>query len=332
MVQILRQRRDCIGRHRQGCGGLCVPVAEACVAAAEACMPSWTSLVHCFYVVVKLMDFSWQAAAFTDHVALGALTLEFAAERQRLEGRIERLRAQHTDVVRDKLAAENKSRRLAERLAAAEAEDEDLRRQLAERRDANRACAEAQSAQAEAKLARAEASLACQHVEEMETRLGSLHGRLDKMEASTRAEVERTHTQLVDAYRELGARTVPFEAPGQEVGLRFLGWLQEELEVLPTIVTCLMSFASLVTCEGAVHALSREGCRHFEVFDQSDEGFERGIFQVEDPVLKQSAGVLFDRMWGPHGREIVRESSDRAMDQVKVHLCNYMCWYVLFVE
>jgi hypothetical protein len=214
MVQILRQRRDCIGRHRQGCGGLCVPVAEACVAAAEACMPSWTSLVHCFYVVVKLMDFSWQAAAFTDHVALGALTLEFAAERQRLEGRIERLRAQHTDVVRDKLAAENKSRRLAERLAAAEAEDEDLRRQLAERRDANRACAEAQSAQAEAKLARAEASLACQHVEEMETRLGSLHGRLDKMEASTRAEVERTHTQLVDAYRELGARTVPFEAPG----------------------------------------------------------------------------------------------------------------------
>jgi chromosome segregation ATPase len=39
------------------------------------------------------MDFSWQAVAFTDHVASGALTLEFAAERQRLEGRIERLRA-----------------------------------------------------------------------------------------------------------------------------------------------------------------------------------------------------------------------------------------------
>jgi chromosome segregation ATPase len=39
------------------------------------------------------MDFSWQAAAFADHVALGALTSEFAVERQRLEGRIERLRA-----------------------------------------------------------------------------------------------------------------------------------------------------------------------------------------------------------------------------------------------
>jgi hypothetical protein len=41
--------------------------------------------------------------------------------------------------------------------------------------------------------------------------------------------------------------------------------------VLPTIVTGLMSFASLVTYEGVVNALSREGCGHFEVFDQSDE-------------------------------------------------------------
>jgi hypothetical protein len=81
----------------------------------------------------------------------------------------------------------------------------------------------------------------------METRLGSMRDRLDKTEASTRAEVERTRTQLVDVYRELGARTVPFEAPDQEVGLRFLGWLQEELEVLLTIVTGLMSFASLVS-------------------------------------------------------------------------------------
>jgi hypothetical protein len=42
--------------------------------------------------------FLWQAAAFADHVASGALTFEFAAE-------IERLRAQHTDAVREKLAA-----------------------------------------------------------------------------------------------------------------------------------------------------------------------------------------------------------------------------------
>jgi chromosome segregation ATPase len=184
------------------------------------------------------MFFLWQAAAFADHVESDALSSEFAAERQRLEGKIERLRAQHVDVVRDKSATENKSHRLTERLAAAEAEKEDLRRQLAEeRRDANKACAEAQSTQAEAKLARVEASLARQRVEEMETRLCNLRDRLDKTEASTRVEVKRTHTQLVDAYRELGAWTAPFEAPGQEVGLRFLGWLQEELEVLPTIVT-----------------------------------------------------------------------------------------------
>jgi hypothetical protein len=136
----------------------------------------------------------------------------------------------------------------------------------------------------------------------METRLCGLRDRLDKAKASTRTEVDRTHTQLVDAYRELGAWTAPFEASGQEVGLRFLGWLQEELEVLPTIVMGLMSFVSLITCEGAVNALSREGCRHFEVFDRLDEDFERGIFQVEDLVLKQSDGALYDRMWGPHGR------------------------------
>jgi hypothetical protein len=58
----------------------------------------------------------------------------------------------------------------------------------------------------------------------------------------------------------------------------------------PNDRTGLMSFASLVTCEGAVNALSREGCRNFEVFDQSDENFKREIFKVEDPVLKQSAG------------------------------------------
>jgi chromosome segregation ATPase len=158
-------------------------------------------------------------AAFTDHVASGSLTSEFAAE-------IKRLRAQHTDVVREKSATENKSRRLTERLAAAEAEKEELRRQLAEeRRDTNRACADAQATQAEAKLARAEVSLARQRAEELEARLSGLCNRLDKAEASTRAEVERMHMQFVDAYRELGAWTAAFEAPGQEVSLRFLGWL-----------------------------------------------------------------------------------------------------------
>ena len=94
----------------------------------------------------------------------------------------------------------------------------------------------------------------------------------------------------MDAYRDLGARTVDIEVSDQEAGLRFLEWLQEELLVLPTIVQGFMSFASLVTCEGTLNALSREGCRHYEVFDQSVENFEREIFKAEDPMVKQSAG------------------------------------------
>jgi hypothetical protein len=37
-----------------------------------------------------------------EHIASGALTLEFATERRWLKGRIERLRTQHTKAVRDK--------------------------------------------------------------------------------------------------------------------------------------------------------------------------------------------------------------------------------------
>jgi hypothetical protein len=90
---------------------------------------------------------------------------------------------------------------------------------------------------------------------------------MERAEASTRSEVERTCKQLLDSYHELGARTADFEVPDRESGLRCLEWLQEELLALPTIVEGFMSFASLVTCEGAMNALSREGCCHYEVFD-----------------------------------------------------------------
>jgi hypothetical protein len=248
-------------------------------------------------------------------VASGGLTAYVSAE-------VERLRAQHADIVREKSAAESKSRRLAEKVSALEGERMDLRRQLVEeRREANQAIAKAQAAQAEAKLARVEGSLASQRAEEWEVRFNALHARMERAEASTRSEVERTRKQLVDSYRELGARTADFEVPDREVGLRFLEWLQEELLALPTIVEGFMSFASLVTCEGAMNALSREGCNHYEGFDRSDEDFGREIFKVEDPVVKDSAGALFDRMWGPHGREAVRERSDRAREQVSLVCC-----------
>jgi hypothetical protein len=245
-------------------------------------------------------------------VASGALTADVCAE-------VERLWAQHADAVREKSAADSKCRKLAKKVAALEGERTDLRRQLVEeRREANQAIAKAQ---AEAKLARVEGSLASQRAEESEVRFNALQARMERAEASTRSEVERTRKQLVDSYHELGARTADFEVPDREAGLRFLEWLQEELLALPTIVEGFMSFASLVTCEGALNALSREGCSHYEVFDRSDEDFGREIYKVEDPLVKDSAGALFDWMWGPYGREVVRERSDRARDQVKFVFC-----------
>ena len=133
------------------------------------------------------------------------------------------------------------------------------------------ALAKAQAAQAEANLARVEGSLARQRAEQLEERLSALQSRVERAEASTRSEAERTRKQLMDSYRELGARTADFEVPDQEPGLRCLEWVQEELQALPTIVEGFMSYASLVTCEGAMNALSREGCRHYKVFDQADE-------------------------------------------------------------
>jgi Skp family chaperone for outer membrane proteins len=197
-----------------------------------------------------------QAADFADRVALGVLTADVAVE-------VESLWAQHADAVREKSAVESKNRRLAEKVAALEAEKTDLRRRLAEeRREANQAITEAQAARAEAKVARAENSLASQRAEEWEATFNALHDHVDKAEASACSEVGRTHAQFVDAYHDLGAWTVDFEVPDQEAGLRFLEWLQEELLVLPTIVQGFMSFASLVTCEGTLNALSREGCQH----------------------------------------------------------------------
>jgi hypothetical protein len=235
---------------------------------------------------------------------------------------VERLRTQHADAVREKSAADSKCRKLADKVAALEGEKTDLRRQLAEeRKEANEGLAQAQAAQAEANLARVEGSLARERVEQLEERLHALQSRVERAEAATRTEAERTRKQLMDSYHELGARTADFEVPDREPGLRCLEWVQEELQALPTIVEGFMSYASLVTCEGAMNALSREGCRHYEVFDQADEDFERDIYKVEDPIVKESAGALYDGMWGPHGREVVRERAETARGQVMFGFC-----------
>jgi hypothetical protein len=230
---------------------------------------------------------------------------------------VERLRTQHADAVREKSAADNKCRKLADKVATLEGEKADLRRQLAgERRETNEALVKAQAAQAEANLARAEGNLARERAEQLQERLTALESRVERAEAMSRAEAERTCQLLVDTYRGLGVGTGDFEVPDREPGLRCLEWVQEELQALPTVVEGFMAYASLVTCEGAMNVLSREGCRHFEVFDQADEDFERDIFKVEDPVVKESAGALYDRMWGLYGREVVRERAETARAQV----------------
>jgi hypothetical protein len=256
-----------------------------------------------------------QAADFADRATSGALTAVVSVK-------VERLRTQHADAVREKSAADSKCRKLADKVDALEGEKTDLRRQLAEeRREANEVLAKAQAAQAEANVARVEGSLARERAEQLEERLSALQSRVERAEAATRTEAERTRKQLMDSYHELGTRTAEFEVPDREPGLRCLEWVQEELQALPTIVEGFMSYASLVTCEGAMNALSRKGCRHYEVFDQADEDIERDIYKVEDPIVKESAGALYDRMWGPHGREVVRERAETARGQVMLGFC-----------
>jgi chromosome segregation ATPase len=149
-----------------------------------------------------------QAADFADLVASGALTADVAAE-------VKCLQPQHADAMREKSATESKNRRLSKKVAAMEAKKTDLWRQLAEeRREANKAIADAQAVQSEANVARADGSLAYQRAEELEARFNALRSRVYKAESSTRSEVERTRAQFVDAYRELSARTADFEVPG----------------------------------------------------------------------------------------------------------------------
>jgi hypothetical protein len=112
---------------------------------------------------------------------------------------------------------------------------------------------------------------------------------VERAEAATRAEAERTRKQLMDSYHELGAWTGDFEVPDREPGLRCLEWVHEELQALPTIVEGFMSYASLVTCEGAMNALSREGCRHCEVFDHS-EGIRRSHLRPDVGSARSRGG------------------------------------------
>jgi chromosome segregation ATPase len=157
------------------------------------------------------------------------------SERKRLEGKIERLRMQHTEAIRDKSVAANKSRNLLDKVKTLEKQNEDLGRRLNDKKDV------AAEAKMEAESARAEAQAAYNRAVELELEVKSMSAYREKTESTTRAGVDRAHTLFVDAYRDLGAQTAPFDKSGGEVGTHFLGWLQEELESLPSIMTGLMS-------------------------------------------------------------------------------------------
>jgi regulator of replication initiation timing len=203
-----------------------------------------------------------------------------ASRKKRLEDKIECLQMQNTEDTRDKSATENKSRNLLEKVDTLEKENEGLSRQRSELKDVV-----AQS-QTKAQATRIETQFTRERVAELELEARNTRTHHERVEAATRASVDQAHTLFVYAYHDLGVEIAPFDRSGGEVGTHFHNWLQEELESLPSIATGLMSYASLVTCEGTTNALSHKGGRHFKAFDQSNEDFDQEVFQVEDAALK----------------------------------------------
>jgi hypothetical protein len=68
-----------------------------------------------------------------------------------------------------------------------------------------------------------EAKLALKRVADKESELKSVRNYCEKTKASTRAGVERAHTLFVEAYRELGAQTAPFDKSRKRLVSAFLG-------------------------------------------------------------------------------------------------------------
>ena len=158
-------------------------------------------------------------------------------------------------------------------------------------------------------------------VEEDESGVGDAHaaGAVDEAEEGAGVEEEEAGdagvaVELADGLGEEGVAegVLLEEAVGAGEAAGVAGGAAVEVEGVDHAV----AVEEVVTGEGAMNALSREGCRHFEAFDQVDEDFERDIYKVEDPVVKESAGALYDRMWRLYGREVVRERAETARAQV----------------
>jgi predicted secreted protein len=106
---------------------------------------------------------------------------------------------QHTEAIRDKLATENKSRNLLDRVTMLEKEREDLGCRLHDEMEA------ATEAKTYAENARAEAHAAGKRVAELELEVKNMCAYCEKTESVTSGGVDWAHTLFVDAYHDLGA-------------------------------------------------------------------------------------------------------------------------------
>jgi hypothetical protein len=147
----------------------------------------------------------------------------------------------------------------------------------------------------EAKLC-SEGQATHERVAALESELSTVKAGRERVEIVMSVGMGRAHALFCEAYHDFGAETTPFDRAGKGLVTRFLGWLQEELASLPLIVTRIMAYASLVTCEGVVNALCREGCKHFKTFEQSNLDLDREVFHVKDLSFKRPTGALFERM------------------------------------
>jgi 3-phenylpropionate/cinnamic acid dioxygenase small subunit len=81
----------------------------------------------------------YQVDILADQVAsralVNAMTLQLRSKRKRLEDKIERLRMQHTEAVRDKSMTENKIQNLLDKVGMLEKDNKDIGRGLNEEKD-----------------------------------------------------------------------------------------------------------------------------------------------------------------------------------------------------
>lgn len=132
--------------------------------------------------------------------------------------------------------------------------------------------------------------------------LENLKVKLANGDAKVHGNVRRAHALLCNVYHEFGACTTLFDEKGDDIGKWFIGYIEEEHASLTMVVKGLIGYSTLVTHEGTLNFLAREGRKHFETLGYTDKNFDHSVYNIEgDRTVGLSADVLFDRMWGLKG-------------------------------